>query len=48
MNNQRAMQMVLRLLFRQVSKYLAKGGTNNPQIADAAKRLKMGRRFGRF
>ena len=42
------MRMVMRLLMRHGVKYLSKGGKADPKAADAAKRLRMGRRFGRF
>ena len=48
MNTERLMRMVMRLLMRHGVKYLSKGGKADPKAADAAKRLRMGRRFGRF
>ena len=40
--------MAMRLLFRHGAKYLSKGGKTDPRMAEAAKKLRMGRRFGRF
>mgnify|MGYP001822226300 CR=1 FL=1 len=48
MNADRAIRMVMNLLFRQGIRYLNKGGKTDPKMAEAAKRLKQGRRIGRF
>lgn len=48
MNIERLMHMVMRLFFRHGARYLNKGAKTDPKMAEAAKRLRMGRRFGRF
>lgn len=48
MNANRLISMVLRLAFRHGIRALNKGGKTDPKMAEAAKKMKMGRRFGRF
>ena len=41
-------ERLMRLLMRHGIKCLNKGGKTDPKAADAAKRIRMGRRLGRF
>ena len=41
-------ERLMRLLMRHGIKYLNKGGKTDPKAADAAKRIRMGRRLRRF
>ena len=48
MNLERLMHMAMRLLFRHGFRHLSKGQKSDPKMAEAAKKLRMGRRIGRF
>jgi hypothetical protein len=48
MNAHRAINMVLRLLMRHGLKFLTRGQKTDPRAAEAAKKMKMGRRIGRM
>lgn len=48
MNVERLMHMAIRLLFRHGMRALNKGQKADPRAAEAAKKLRMGRRIGRF
>lgn len=48
MNAERLMQMAMRLLLRHGMRALSKGQKTDPKAAEAAKKLRMGRRIGRF
>lgn len=48
MNVDRLVQMALRMLVRYGARALNKGRKGDPRLADAAKKLRMGRRIGRL
>jgi hypothetical protein len=48
MNAERLVRLAMRYLFRYGARYLNKGAKSDPRMADAARKLRMGRRFGRF
>lgn len=49
MNTDRLIRMGLRMLFRHGLRLLNRGGSkSDPRVADAAKRLRTGKRLGRF
>lgn len=48
MNVERLMHMTIRLLMRYGLRALSRGGKGDPKMAEAAKKLRMGRRIGRF
>ena len=48
MNAERLMQMAMRLLFRHGIRFLNRGQKSDPRTAETAKKLRMGRRIGRF
>lgn len=48
MNVERLMTMAMRLLFRHGLRAMNKGRKADPKMAEAAKKLRMGRRIGRL
>lgn len=48
MNADRALRMIMRLVFRYGLSALNKRGTSDPKAKEAANKLRMGRRIGRF
>lgn len=48
MTAERLMRMALNLLMRRGMRFLSRRGKTDPKMAEAAKKLRMGRRIGRF
>lgn len=48
MSAERLVRLAVRLLMRQGVRLLSKGGKSDPKMAEAAKKLRLGRRIGRF
>lgn len=48
MNAERLVRLAVRLLMRHGARALSKGGKRDPKMAEAAKKLRLGRRIGRF
>ncbi|WP_413719798.1 hypothetical protein [Silicimonas sp. MF1-12-2] len=48
MNVERLIHMAMQLLFRHGLRAVNKGQKTDPKLAEAAKKLRMGRRLGRF